>query len=361
MKVLITGSAGFIGFHLAKQLAASGENEIVGLDIINDYYDVNLKYARLEESGIKREDIQWGVPAKSSVNPNYSFYRIDIADYPSLSKLFKEHSFDYVIHMAAQAGVRYSIDHPHAYIQSNIVGLTHILECCRHGKIKHLIYASSSSVYGENKKIPFAEDDRTDYPISLYAATKKSGELLAHSYSHLFHLPTTGVRLFTAYGPWGRPDMAPMLFAEAIFENRPIQVFNQGNMQRDFTFIDDITDGITSLLLQVPNEESPTPFYQLFNIGNSKPANLMDLITNLEKNIGKTAILDMQRMQPGDVPVTYADISRLYTHTGYTPSITLEEGIPAFVDWLKFYRLRQPRTSQGKQITVSASEESSSA
>ncbi len=333
MKILITGSAGFIGFHLVKKLSGQKNMEIVGIDNINDYYDVNLKYARLQQSGINPKDIQSNNSVKSTIYPNYLFYKTDISDYKALNKLFDEYSFDFVINMAAQAGVRYSIENPHAYIQSNIVGFTNILECCRHHKIKHLIYASSSSVYGMNSKIPFTESDDTDHPVSIYAATKKSDELLAHSYSHLFHLPTTGVRLFTVYGPWGRPDMAPMLFAKAINEEQPIKVFNHGNMRRDFTYVDDIVDGITGLIPLIPKSDSDRPFYQLFNIGNSKPIDLLSFISILEKNMGKKAILEMLPMQPGDVPVTYADTSHLEKNIPYTPKFTIEKSIPVFIDW----------------------------
>lgn len=337
MRILVTGSAGFIGFHLVKKLTRWEDAEIVGIDNINDYYDVNLKYARLRECGISTDDIGFGKPAKSTIHANYCFYKIDISDHEQLKELFATYAFDYVIHMAAQAGVRYSIDHPLQYIQSNVVGFTNILECCRHTHVKHLIYASSSSVYGNSDRIPFSEKDNTDYPVSIYAATKKSNELLAHSYSHLFQLPTTGVRLFTVYGPWGRPDMAPMLFAKAIYEDQPIRVFNKGDLSRDFTYIDDIVQGITNLLTHAPGKETEYPYYQLFNIAHSKPVRLMDFISILEQNIGKKASLHLLPMQPGDLHTTYADTGRLQACTNYLPETSIQEGIPLFIDWFKQY------------------------
>lgn len=335
MKILITGSAGFIGFHLVKKLAETRDTEIVGIDNINDYYDVNLKYARLRQSGIRQQDIRQEQPVQSTIYPNYTFLQTDIAEYTSLYDIFKEHTFDMVINMAAQAGVRYSIENPQAYIRSNVTGFMNILECCRHFGIKHLLYASSSSVYGKNSRIPFSEDDNTDYPVSVYAATKKSNELLAHSYSHLFQLPTTGVRLFTVYGPWGRPDMAPMLFADAICSDKPIHVFNHGDMSRDFTYIDDIVSGITGLLPCAPDQNNTHPFYQLFNIGNSTPVCLLDFISTLEKAIGTKALLVMKEMQPGDVPTTYADTSKLECSINYKPATPLAKGIAEFVAWFK--------------------------
>jgi len=338
MKILITGTAGFIGFHLVKNILATHTGaDIVGIDNINDYYDVNLKYARLDDCGISKEIIADNILLESTNTPGYKFSKMDITDYPSLSKLFAEQRFDVVIHMAAQAGVRYSIENPHAYVQSNIVGFTNILECCRHNNIKHLIYASSSSVYGMNKTIPFSEDDDVSHPVSFYAATKKSNELMAYTYSHLFGLPTTGVRLFTVYGPWGRPDMAPMLFAKSIYEGRPIKVFNNGDMMRDFTFVEDIADGIAGLIAKASGENSEYPFYQIFNIGNSKPVNLMEFIVTLETAIGKKANLEMLPMQPGDVPVTYADTHKLEERINYKPKTVLKEGISAFVNWSNSY------------------------
>jgi UDP-glucuronate 4-epimerase len=333
MKILITGSAGFIGFHLVKKLMEQNNTEVTGIDNINNYYNVDLKYTRLKNSGINKEKVQDGAPVKSSSCPQYTFYKADIANYAELDNLFKTHAFDYVIHLAAQAGIRYSMDNPHAYIQSNVAGFTNILECCRHHRIKHLIYASSSSVYGMNHAVPFSESDDTNHPISIYAATKKSNELLAHSYSHLFCLPTTGVRLFTVYGPWGRPDMAPMLFAGAICKNQPINVFNQGNMSRDFTYVDDIVNAIVRLIPCIPDNGLEHPCYRVFNIGNARPVKLMDFISVLERNIGKKAKVNLLPMQPGDVPNTYANTSLLEKLTGYTSNVSIEEGIPVFVEW----------------------------
>ncbi|MDR0349507.1 MAG: NAD-dependent epimerase/dehydratase family protein, partial [Tannerella sp.] len=338
MKILITGSAGFIGFHLVKRLVKSENIEIIGVDNINDYYDINLKYARLQQSGIRKELIRPNRPAVSAIHPNYSFYQTDIVDYAALYAIYKAHRIDAVINMAAQAGVRYSIENPHIYIQSNVAGFTNILECCRHFCIKHLIYASSSSVYGISNQIPFSEDDNTNYPVSVYAATKKSNELLAHSYSHLFHIPTTGVRLFTVYGPWGRPDMAPILFAESIIENKPVKIFNQGNMSRDFTYISDIVDGICNLIDHRPDGNVTQPYYRIFNIGNSKPVQLLDFISILENAIGQKAHLEKYPMQPGDIPVTYADTSKLNHIINYRPQTTLNEGIPVFVEWFKDWK-----------------------
>lgn len=337
MKILITGTAGFIGFHLVEELVKQENTEIIGIDNINDYYDVNLKYARLSKCGINKDLVRDNPLITSSVYPNYKFSKIDISDFETLSNLFRQEQFDIVINMAAQAGVRYSIENPHAYVGSNIVGFTNILECCRHNRVKHLIYASSSSVYGMNNSIPFSEDDNVTYPVSFYAATKKSNELMAHTYSHLFHLPTTGVRLFTVYGPWGRPDMAPMLFAKAIYDKKPIKVFNHGNMLRDFTYVNDIVAGIIKLIDKLPDERSEQPFYKIFNVGNSSPIKLLDFITTLEEAIGRRAILEMLPMQPGDVEVTYADTTKLEKAVNYKPSTSLSEGIYSFVDWYKLY------------------------
>lgn len=341
MKILVTGAAGFIGFHLVKKLAENKNTEVTGIDNINDYYDVNLKYARLAACGISKEKAGSHVLSRSSTCSNYSFIRMDIANYDALSDLFQTHSFDVVINMAAQAGVRYSLENPQAYIHSNVLGFTNILECCRHTGVKHLVYASSSSVYGMNNTIPFTENEEVDYPVSIYAATKKSNELLAHTYSHLYGLPTTGVRLFTVYGPWGRPDMAPMLFAKSIYDKKAIRVFNQGEMLRDFTFVEDIADGIIRLIEKVPLQEEEHPYYRIVNIGNSAPVKLLDFIHCLETHIGEKALLEMHPMQPGDVKKTYADTSKLEKLTGYKPSTTLEKGVAAFVDWYKsFYKHR---------------------
>ena len=332
MKILISGSAGFIGFHLVKRLLGEG-NEIVGVDNINDYYDVRLKYARLKETGIEENQVEYGKPVQSITFPNYRFIKLSLEDRPTMENLFAEERFDKVCHLAAQAGVRYSIKNPHAYIDSNIVGFMNILEGCRHNKIKHLVYASSSSVYGNSDKVPFSEEDRVDYPISLYAATKKANELMAHTYSHLYHLPTTGLRFFTVYGPWGRPDMAPMLFAKAITEGEPIKVFNHGDLSRDFTYIDDIIEGVVRVIDKIPSENERHPYYQLFNIGHSQPVPLMDFIHTMEEAMGKKAVLEMYPMQQGDVKITYADTSRLEQLVGYKPTTRLEEGVKRFVEW----------------------------
>ena len=337
MKILITGTAGFIGFHLAKRLISEGY-EITGLDNINDYYDVRLKYARLKETGILKEKIEYGKFVQSSVYKNYRFIKLNLEDRSALENLFSVEKFDWVCHLAAQAGVRYSIENPHTYIDSNIIGFMNILECCRQNNIKHLVYASSSSVYGNNDKIPFSEKDRVDNPVSLYAATKKSNELMAHAYSHLYHLPTTGLRFFTVYGPFGRPDMALMLFAKAIIEGKPLKVFNNGDLSRDFTYIDDIVEGLVRVMKNIPDANNKHPYYRLFNIGNSKPVQLMDFIRTMEKAAGKKAILEMYPMQQGDVKTTYADTSDLYQTVGYKPATNLEEGVSKFMEWYnEFY------------------------
>ena len=339
MKILITGTAGFIGFHLAKRLL-SEENELVGLDNINDYYDVRLKYLRLKETGIEQNNVEYGKLVQSAVFQNYRFIKLNLEDRPALEKLFADERFDMVCNLAAQAGVRYSIENPHTYIDSNIVGFMNILECCRHNHIKHLVYASSSSVYGNSGKIPFSENDRVDYPVSLYAASKKANELMAHTYSHLYHLPATGLRFFTVYGPYGRPDMALFLFAKAIIEGKPIKVFNHGDLSRDFTYIDDIIEGVVRVMKHIPTEESchcgndsQSPYYRIFNIGRSQPVPLMDFIRALEETIGKKAILEMYPMQQGDVKTTYADTAALEQAVGYKPATGLKEGIKNFVEW----------------------------
>lgn len=333
MKILVTGAAGFIGFHTIKHLINKGHT-IWGIDNINDYYDILLKQARLKEIGIN--EITENNRVISQLDRDFCFCKIDISDRVAMEKLFNEEKFDIVIHLAAQAGVRYSIENPHAYIDSNIVGFMNILEGCRHNFVKHLIYASSSSVYGMNAKVPFSEDDRVDNPVSLYAATKKSNELMAHTYSHLYNLPTTGLRFFTVYGPWGRPDMAPMLFAKAITEEKPINVFNNGNMKRDFTYIDDIVKGIIDLINKIPNTINTSP-YQILNIGHSSPVDLMEFIKILEKKIGTKTNLIMQPMQLGDVKVTYADTTKLIKLINYGPQTNLEHGINEFVNWYKSY------------------------
>jgi len=340
MKILITGAAGFIGFHLAASLCKKGE-EVVGIDNINDYYDVQLKYDRLGQAGINLAKLKQKTNKEglayfpSSKYDNYSFLKLDITDLKSLETLFKEQDFDCVINLAAQAGVRYSIKNPHTYIQSNIVGFLNILECCRHSEIDHLIYASSSSVYGNRSKVPFSENEKVDEPVSLYAATKKSNELMAHSYSHLYNLRTTGLRFFTVYGPWGRPDMAPMLFADAIRKNKPINVFNNGNMQRDFTYIDDVVEGLAMLVLKPKKEKNGEA--TIFNIGNSSPIKLMDFISGLEKQMNTIAVKNFMPMQDGDVKITYADATKLNEEIGYSPKTKLKDGLPKFVQWHSTY------------------------
>jgi UDP-glucuronate 4-epimerase len=394
MKILITGTAGFIGFHLARRLLERGDT-VVGIDNINDYYDIELKYARLAETGISRVAEQWFTKVQSTKYPNYSFVRMNLEDYEQLNQLFEQEKFDKVCNLAAQAGVRYSLENPMAYINSNIVGFVNILEACRHHNIKHLAYASSSSVYGNNTKMPLSTSDNVDHPISLYAATKKSNELMAHTYSHLFGLPTTGLRFFTVYGPWGRPDMALFLFTKAIFENKPIQVFNNGNMVRDFTYIDDIVEGVVRVIDNPPaqspleagvpeggttegtssysakstiegttdaassekqtvSSKGPHPNstgapqssggvrggscpYKVYNIGNSSPVPLMEYIAAIETTLGKTAKKEFLPMQPGDVPRTEADVTDLVDNLGYKPNTSVQKGIERFIDWYRQY------------------------
>ena len=328
MNVLVTGAAGFIGFHVAQKLLARGD-QVVGLDNLNDYYDVNLKLARL---------------AQIEKLPGFTFARMDLQDRPAMEALFNQHHFDAVINLAAQAGVRYSLENPQAYVDSNIVGFTNVLECCRHHKIGHLVYASSSSVYGMNSAMPFSIHDNVDHPISLYAASKKANELMAHTYSHLFGLPTTGLRFFTVYGPWGRPDMALFLFTKAILAGEPIKVFNNGQMQRDFTYIDDIVEGVVRVMdkTATPNPgwdgAAPDPGtssapYRLFNIGNNNPVMLTDFIAAIEKALGKTAERELLPMQPGDVAATYANIEDLIEAVDYRPQTPVQVGIDNFVAW----------------------------
>ncbi len=346
MKVLVTGTAGFIGFHLTNRLLKEG-HEVIGLDCINNYYDVNLKYARLAQAGISRESIGYNRLVMSNTNPHYRFIQMKLEDRDNLHVLFQNEKFEGVCNLAAQAGVRYSLTNPHAYIDSNIIGFINILEACRHNNIRHLVYASSSSVYGLNESIPFSEKDNVDHPISLYAASKKSNELMAHTYSHLFGLPTTGLRFFTVYGPWGRPDMALFIFTKAIMEGKPIQVFNNGEMERDFTYIDDIVEGIFRILTGEPpkgNPEwsgmkpdpssSPAP-YKIYNIGNSKPVKLMDFVHAIEENTGKKAIIEFMPMQAGDVQRTWADVKGLSSNFHYKPDYSIENGINQFVTWYK--------------------------
>ncbi|MEA3333591.1 MAG: NAD-dependent epimerase [Pseudomonadota bacterium] len=332
MNVLVTGAAGFIGFHVCLRLLAEGVR-VVGLDNLNDYYDVSLKKDRLEI--LRREN-------------NFSFAELDLVDDKGMQKLFKENFFDQVVNLAAQAGVRYSLENPKAYVDSNLSGFLNILEGCRHNQVEHLIYASSSSVYGLNTRMPFSVHDNVDHPLSLYAASKKSNELMAHAYSHLYNMPVTGLRFFTVYGPWGRPDMALFLFTRAILAGEPIQVFNQGEMQRDFTYIDDIVEGIVRLLPHLPapnrnwNGASPDPGsspapYRLYNIGNHSPVKLLDFIALIEKSLGKKAEMELLPMQPGDVPATYADVADLQAAVDFSPKTPLETGIKEFVKWYREY------------------------
>lgn len=332
MKFLITGAAGFIGSATAIELCAAGHT-VVGIDNLNDYYDPQLKLDRL---------------ARLADQPNFVFQKIDISDRVAMAALFEEGQFERVIHLAAQAGVRYSIENPMAYVDANLLGMANVLEGCRHVKVGHLVYASSSSVYGMNEKIPFAEDDAVDHPVSLYAATKKSNELMAHSYAHLYQIPVTGLRFFTVYGPWGRPDMAPFLFTDAIVNERPIKVFNQGKMLRDFTYIDDIVEGVIRVQDCVPSanpeDQLDTPAtarapFRVLNIGNNEPVQLGDFIAAIEKAAGKTAEKVMLPMQAGDVPRTYADIERLVKLTGFKPEMDIETGMEQFVSWyLDYYK-----------------------
>lgn len=332
MKILVTGAAGFVGNATALQLTQAG-HEVVGIDNLNDYYDPALKAARL---------------ARLADVPGFSFQKVDVADRGRMEQLFADHAFDRVIHLAAQAGVRYSITNPHAYGQANLVGFLNMLECCRQARVGHLVYASSSSVYGGNAKMPFAEADSVDHPVSLYAATKKANELMAHAYSHLYKLPTTGLRFFTVYGPWGRPDMAYFLFVKAICEGRPIQVFNHGDMLRDFTYIDDIVDGVIGAMNRVaepsdqydpltPHPGLSTAPYRVFNIGNQDPVPLLALIEAIEHHVGRAAIKEHLPMQPGDVKATYADVSALTQWTQVRPRTSIHDGIGAFVAWYKMH------------------------
>jgi UDP-glucuronate 4-epimerase len=353
-KILVTGTAGFIGFHLVNKLV-NQDIEVVGIDNINDYYSPDLKFSRLKEAGISEESANWNQKISSSKYPNYTFVRINLEDRDQIDQLFQKEKFDVVCNLAAQAGVRYSIENPHAYIDSNIVGFINILEACRHNNIQHLVYASSSSVYGNSPKMPLSVDNPVDNPISLYAATKKSNELMAYTYSHLYGIPTTGLRFFTVYGPWGRPDMAYFSFTKNILEGTPIKVFNHGDLYRDFTYIDDIVDGITKIINnpisknfyslckeEFPKgevvEEQQAP-YKVYNIGNSTPVKLMDFIETIEKALGKEAVKEYHDMQPGDVYKTFADVSALVKDFGYSPDTPLDKGIWKFVRWYKsFYK-----------------------
>jgi UDP-glucuronate 4-epimerase len=324
--ILVTGAAGFIGFHVAHRLLADG-HAVMGLDNLNDYYDPALKRARLDVLRGER---------------GFAFEQIDLADRASVERLFAERRFSRVVHLAAQAGVRYSIDHPHAYVDANLAGFVNVLEGCRHHGCGHLVYASSSSVYGANTKQPFSVDDRTDHPISLYAATKKANELIAHSYSHLYRLPVTGLRFFTIYGPWGRPDMAVFLFTKAIVDGTPIRLFNHGRMRRDFTYIGDATRAVVQLVNQPPRDggESAGPPAKIYNVGNNRPEELTHVIAVLERELGRTAVKEMLPMQPGDVTETFADVTELMRDTGFAPQTSIEDGLAGFVAWYRdHYRI----------------------
>jgi UDP-glucuronate 4-epimerase len=332
MKILVTGAAGFIGMTASLRLLSRGD-QVVGLDNLNDYYDVQLKRDRL---------------ARLQVHPNFRFVQLDVADRAGVERLFAEEKFDRVIHLAAQAGVRYSLQNPHAYIDSNVVGFMNVLEGCRHNEVAHLVYASSSSVYGGNTHMPFSVHDSVDHPVSMYAATKKANELMAHTYSHLFGLPTTGLRFFTVYGPWGRPDMALFLFTKAILEGRPIDVFNHGQMQRDFTYVDDIVEGVIRVTDRVAapapdyNAATPDPStshapYRVFNIGNHQPVPLMDFISTIEDALGQKAEKNFLPLQDGDVPATYADVQALHDWVDFTPATSIDVGIRNFVQWYRAY------------------------
>jgi UDP-glucuronate 4-epimerase len=342
MKVLVTGAAGFIGFHLTKRLLNDGY-QVHGIDNLNDYYDINLKQARLEQL---------------KYYPSFTFQRLDLADRDRILELFQQNSFDYVVNLAAQAGVRYSLKNPHAYIDSNITGFVNLLEGCRNSEIQHFIFASSSSVYGANTKIPFSIGDSVDYPVSLYAATKKSNELLAHSYSHLYGIPTTGLRFFTVYGAWGRPDMAYFKFVKAIAEEQPIEIYNFGKMQRDFTYIDDIIEGVVRVITKIPQTNSdPTlnsnAAYKLYNIGNNNPVELMHFIEVIEGLLGKRAIKSFLPMQAGDVPLTYADVDDLIQDVGFKPSTSLEAGLSQFIQWYcDYYEYRPQIVSQDRNFSI---------
>ena len=330
--VLVTGAAGFIGFHVTQRLLSAGR-AVVGLDSVNDYYDPKLKEARLDL--LKRD-------------PNFSFVKLDLANRAATSLLFAQHRFPVVIHLAAQAGVRYSLQHPHAYVDANLEGFINVLEGCRHNDCKHLLFASSSSVYGANTKLPFSVQDNVDHPVSLYAASKKANELMAHAYSHLYRIPATGLRFFTVYGPWGRPDMAMFLFAKAIVEGKPIKLFNHGNMRRDFTFVEDVSEAVARLIDHPPqgnpewSGETPDPAtstapWKIYNIGNNNPEDLMHVVSLLEQEFGRKAAREMLPMQPGDVPATYADIDDLAREIGFRPTTTIENGIARFAKWYRDY------------------------
>jgi len=351
LKILVTGTAGFIGYHLANRLISEGYY-VVGLDSINDYYDVKVKFGRLERSGIEHKGMNYNSLIKSRKFKNYSFIKLNLEDKSEIDKLFKTQKFDAVCNLAAQAGVRYSITNPDVYMNSNIIGFMNILEACRHNNVKHLVYASSSSVYGMNESYPFSIHHNVDHPVSLYAASKKSNELMAHCYSHLYNIPTTGLRFFTVYGPWGRPDMALFLFTKAIIEDKVIDVFNNGKMRRDFTYIDDIVEGLVRVIKNPakPNKKwtgkDPDPGtsvapYRIYNIGSNKPVLLMDFIETIEKYLGKEAKKNFLPLQPGDVPASHADVKDLINDFGYSPGTSIQQGIKNFLEWyIDFYKIK---------------------
>lgn len=347
MSILVTGTAGFIGMHLAKALLDRGE-EVVGLDNINSYYGVSLKNDRLRETGIDPSKVSYGQAVRSSTYPGYTFFKLDLEDKKGLDKLFKDFKIDRVVNLAAQAGVRYSLTNPDVYIQSNIVGFGNILEACRDNEVHNLTYASSSSIYGLNTQMPFSTDQNVDHPVSVYAASKKSNELMAHTYSHLFGLATTGLRFFTVYGPWGRPDMALFLFTKAIIEGKPVKVFNFGEMLRDFTYVDDIVKGVLKVLenpakpdanwtLETGDASKSKAPYAIYNVGNSNPIRLMDFIIEIEKCLGMKAKLNFLPLQPGDVPATYADTSAIEKELDYKPNTQLKYGVGQFIEWYRSY------------------------
>ncbi|MET7030272.1 NAD-dependent epimerase [Sediminicola luteus] len=338
MKILVTGAAGFIGYHLCESLLNKGFT-VIGIDSINDYYDQGLKFGRLQELGVAKAEAE--TPLKKCLSSKhgskFSFVRLNLEDKENLSNLFEKEKFNVVCNLAAQAGVRYSLENPSAYVDSNIVGFVNLLECCRHHQIEHLVYASSSSVYGLNKKVPFSTNDNVDHPISLYAASKKSNELMAHTYSHLFGIPTTGLRFFTVYGPWGRPDMALFLFTDAIIKNKSIDVFNHGNMERDFTYIDDIVEGVERILVEPIAKRKERSLYKIYNIGNNNTVKLTDFIESIESKLGITAQKNMLPMQPGDVSRTWANVDDLINDYNYSPNTPIKEGVSKFIDWYKGY------------------------
>lgn len=363
MKILVTGTAGFIGYHLAKFLLQRGDT-VIGIDNLNDYYDVNLKHARLAQTGIIHSGLEYGMPVRSTMYPNYTFIKLDLLDKEQLENCFINYRFDAVCNLAAQAGVRYSLTNPEVYVDTNIKGFLNILECCRHYKTNHLVYASSSSVYGLNKKMPFSEHDIADHPVSLYAASKKANEMMAHTYSHLFNLRTTGLRFFTVYGPWGRPDMALFIFTKAMLEDKPIEIFNNGNMKRDFTYIDDIIKGIVRVI-DNPAESNPewdavnpdpatskAPF-RIFNIGRGEPVSLMDFVLEIERQIHTKAKKIFRRMQDGDVAETCADVSNLRDILEYEPKTSVHTGVARFTAWYKaFYKVEKTPQTSSKEVVI---------